>query len=56
MSWLSRYRQFVHDRRTALENARTYKRIRSLPEEIQKDIGWPDASEERQIRNRVGLP
>lgn len=55
MSWLSRYREYLQERRVALENARTYRHVRSLPEEIQKDIGWPDASEERRIRDRAGV-
>lgn len=27
--------------------ARTERMIRSLPSEVQKDIGWPDAADER---------
>lgn len=31
----------------ARNQARTFRIIRSLPQEVQKDIGWPDAYESR---------
>jgi hypothetical protein len=35
------------DWQIARNEARTFRIIRSLPPEVQKDIGWPDAHETR---------
>ena len=54
MEWLDRIRSYAAERREARENARTYRHVRSLPEEIQKDIGWPDGAESRRLRHQLG--
>ena len=54
MSWFSKIWHPSEEAIIARENARTYRLIRSLPEEIQKDIGWPDAQDSRRIRGQIG--
>ncbi len=44
MSWYSIFKRNREERRIARENAETYKLIRKLPEEVQKDIGWPSGT------------
>lgn len=41
MSILSTLERFANEYRSARDRARTERIIRSLPAEIQKDIGWP---------------
>lgn len=52
MSWYSWFTLNAEERRVAWENARTYRLIRSLPEEVQKDIGWPDGPQAHRIRRK----
>jgi hypothetical protein len=40
--------------RSAREEARTRRIISSLPAEIQKDIGWPDAQANRVVNRSRG--
>lgn len=54
MYWLTRWRMSAEERRIARENERTYRHVRSLPEEVQKDIGWPDGTQARRLRDRLG--
>ena len=49
MSLFSFFFLSPEERRVARRNERTYRLIRSLPEEIQKDIGWPDGEQARRI-------
>ncbi len=55
MSWYLKFWHPSEEELIARENARTYRMIRSLPEEVQKDIGWPDAQDSRRIRNRASV-
>ncbi len=43
MSILSAIGNYAADIRQRRLRARTYLEVTSLPREIQKDIGWPDA-------------
>lgn len=43
MSILNTITGYAHELRARRLRARTYLEITSLPREIQKDIGWPDA-------------
>ncbi len=52
MSWFSIFNFNSEERRAARENLRTYWLIRSLPEEIQKDIGWPGGEQTRRINQQ----
>ena len=52
MSLLSRIRSYSEQRAQAWTAARTYRMIRTLPEEIQKDIGWPDKAGAKRLRRR----
>ncbi|MEZ5812904.1 MAG: hypothetical protein R3D45_15955 [Rhizobiaceae bacterium] len=54
MSLFSFLRSSPEERRIARENARTYRLINSLPEEIRKDIGWPDGRQIRRLRAGTG--
>lgn len=53
MSWFSFFKLSGEERRIARENARTYRLVRSLPEEVQKDIGWPDGQQSRRLREKT---
>lgn len=55
MSLFTFFRLPAEERRVARRNARTYRLIRSLPEEIQKDIGWPDGEQARRFRREPGI-
>lgn len=50
MSLFSFLRRTSEERRIARENARTYRMISALPEDIRKDIGWPDGRQVRRLR------
>jgi hypothetical protein len=50
MSVFDRIGHYIADFRRVRELARTERMIRALPSEVQKDIGWPDAYEERRRR------
>lgn len=50
MSILSTLGRLAHDYSAARARYMTERAIRSLPAELQKDIGWPDAVEERTVR------
>ncbi|HVW56663.1 MAG TPA: hypothetical protein VHC00_13350 [Rhizobiaceae bacterium] len=50
MSVFDRIDHYIADFRRARELAKTERMIRALPSEVQKDIGWPDASEESRRR------
>ena len=43
MSILTRLSRYATDYRARRRQAQTYAHVTSLPREIQKDIGWPDA-------------
>lgn len=43
MSLISALRHFANDWQAARNEVRTRRIIDSLPREVQKDIGWPDA-------------
>jgi hypothetical protein len=43
MSILNTLNRYVADYRARRLRARTYAHVTSLPHEIQKDIGWPEA-------------
>ena len=45
MSIYSALSHYAAEWRAARNEARTYRVIGSLPREVQKDIGWPDAFE-----------
>ncbi|MGB3389258.1 MAG: hypothetical protein WBA88_14860 [Pseudaminobacter sp.] len=48
MSVISTIGRFAAEYATARNRRRTEREIRSLPLEIQKDIGWPDVQPRRQ--------
>ena len=48
MSILNRLSRYATDYRARRRRVRTYIEITSLPREIQKDIGWPDAYAENE--------
>lgn len=48
MSILNRLSRYATDYRARRLRARTYIEVTSLPREIQKDIGWPDAYAENE--------
>ena len=50
MSVFDRIDHYITDFRRARELAKTERMIRALPSEVQKDIGWPDVSEESRRR------
>jgi len=50
MSILTTLGRFANDYRVARDRARTERIIRSLPAEIQKDIGWPGVLAEGATR------
>jgi hypothetical protein len=50
MSIISAVSHLAHEWRAARDLARTESAIRSLPLELQKDIGWPDAQYDRNTR------
>lgn len=52
MSILSTISSYASDLRARRIRARTYLTLVSLPREIQKDIGWPDACEPSANRSR----
>lgn len=53
MSIYSMISNFATEWRVAREDAHTRRIVASLPIEIQKDIGWPDAQNIRHtVRNR----
>ena len=54
MSWFSIFNLNSEERRKARENLRTYRLIRSLPEEIQKDIGWPGGERIHRMQQQKG--
>ena len=54
MSVYSALSHLAAEWRTAREEARTRRIIESLPEEIQKDIGWPDSHSIRFAARRRG--
>lgn len=43
MSFLNTISRCASDYQARRRRLRTYQEITSLPREIQKDIGWPDA-------------
>ena len=45
MSVISALSHLAHEYRAARSRYLTERQVRSLPLEIQKDIGWPDARE-----------
>lgn len=47
MSVISALSQLATEYRAARSRYLTERQVRSLPIEIQKDIGWPDARETR---------
>ncbi len=47
MSVYSALSHLAAEWRSAREEARTRRIVNSLPAEIQKDIGWPDAQSNR---------
>ena len=50
MALFERIRSIVRHRVRARSRMQTYQLIRSLPIEIQKDIGWPDGVHARALR------
>lgn len=52
MSILSTLSRYVADHRARRRRFRTYMEISNLPNEIRKDIGWPDAFAAPQTRFR----
>jgi hypothetical protein len=52
MSVYSALSHLAAEWRSAREEARTRRIIGSLPEEIQKDIGWPDSHTIRATARR----
>ena len=52
MSILSNLSRFAADYKAARSRYLTERSIRTLPTEIQKDIGWPDALAERRVPRR----
>ena len=52
MSFLSTITAYAVDLRARRQRARTYLEVTSLPREIQKDIGWPDAYAPSDARPR----
>ena len=50
MSILSTISRLAHEYSAARSRYLTERSIRSLPIEVQKDIGWPDALETRRNR------
>jgi hypothetical protein len=53
MSILSNLSRFASDYRAARARHQTERSIRSLPAEIQKDIGWPDAYRHNTVKQVV---
>jgi hypothetical protein len=51
MSILSSISRLAHEYAQARSRYLTERSIRSLPIELQKDIGWPDAYESRDGRS-----
>ena len=51
MSILSTISRLAHEYSEARARYLTERSISSLPIELQKDIGWPDAYQRRQNRN-----
>jgi hypothetical protein len=51
MSVLSTIGRIASDFRTARNRYLTERAIRSLPPEVQKDIGWPEVSGTRSPRH-----
>ena len=54
MSILSNLSRFAADYKAARSRYLTERSIRTLPTEIQKDIGWPDAYRHNTV-NKVVL-
>lgn len=52
MTFLHALTRAAADYRARRRRLATYLEISSLPHEIQKDIGWPDALEERRPPTR----
>ena len=52
MSIVNSISRYAADYRARRRRLRTYLEISSLPREIQKDIGWPDANRDFAGRNR----
>jgi hypothetical protein len=55
MSAFSAIGRFAHDYRVARERYLTERQVESLPLEIQKDIGWPDAHRRRTSTIPLGV-
>lgn len=53
MSLIERIRSFADERIQARNRMRTYRLIQSLPDEIQRDIGWPDGPNARRLRRHA---
>lgn len=53
MSILSTLNRLAHEYNEARTRYLTERSIRALPIELQKDIGWPDAYENRHNRRVV---
>ena len=53
MSVISALSHLATEYRNARSRYLTERQVRSLPIEIQKDIGWPDAQETRPVRKIV---
>lgn len=49
MSILQRLREVSIARNAARNRMRTFRLLQSLPDEIRKDIGWPDTDNARRF-------
>ena len=52
MSILTKISNYASDLRLRRQRARTYMMVTSLPRDIQKDIGWPDAHDDVRAARR----
>jgi hypothetical protein len=54
MSIFSAISRLAHEYRDARSRHQTERQVQSLPYEIQKDIGWPDAYQRRSSHLHLG--
>ena len=49
-TFIGTFRQYAGKLRTMRDEVRTQRFLNSLPDEVRKDIGWPDIYADRRSR------